>query len=134
MNKKIFVFGNEFFEGDEVPKKIAKLIIEDFKFNTKFQFDFIFAESPNEILNAKNELIILDVVKGINEVKLLENIDDLILANSVTCHDLDLGFYLKLMKQTGQITKVKIIGIPFGNTNYLNLKEKIEKILLNVSA
>ncbi len=127
--KKVFVFGNEFFEGDEVPKKIALLIIRE---NKQINFEFIFAESPNEILNAKEELIILDVVKGITEVKLLDNIDDLILANSVTCHDLDLGFYLKLMKQIGQITHVKIIGIPFGDLNYIKLQKDIEKILLNL--
>jgi len=120
--KKIFVFGNEFFEGDEVAKELAKKI-------SNSNFEFIFAESPNEILNAKDELIILDVVKGINEVKLLENIDDLVLENSVTCHDLDLGFYLKLMKTTGKITEIKIIALPFGNFDYDNLKKEVQLIL-----
>ncbi len=120
--KKIFVFGNEFFEGDEVAKNLAKQI-------NNSNFEFIFAESPNEILNAEKDLIILDVVKGINEVKLLENIDDLVLENSVTCHDLDLGFYLKLMKSTGKITTVKIIALPYGNYNYDKLKKDVELIL-----
>jgi len=122
--KKIYVFGNEFFEGDEVAKNLAKQI-------NNSNFEFIFAESPNEILNASDDLIILDVVKGINEVKLLENIDNLVLENSVTCHDLDLGFYLKLMKSTGKITEVKIIALPYGNSNYAELKIKVEDILNN---
>lgn len=120
--KKIYVFGNEFFEGDEVAKELAKLIKNP-------KFEFIFAESPNEILNANGELIILDVVKGITEVKLLENIDELVLENSVTCHDLDLGFYLKLMQTTGQITQVKIIGLPYGNFDYELLRKQVELIL-----
>lgn len=122
MKKKIYVFGNEFFEGDEVAKELAKLIKNQ-------KFEFIFAESPNEILNAEGELIILDVVKGIKEVKLLENIDDLVLENSVTCHDLDLGFYLKLMKETGKITQVKIIGLPYDNFDYETLRRQVELIL-----
>ena len=122
--KKIFVFGNEFFEGDEVAKNLAKQI-------NNSSFEFIFAESPNEILNASNDLIILDVVKGINEVKILENTNDLVLENSVTCHDLDLGFYLKLMKSTGKIKTVKIIALPYGNSNYVELKIKVENILNN---
>lgn len=123
--KKIYVFGNEFFEGDEVAKELTKLIKNP-------HFKFIYAESPNEILNVDGELIILDVVKGIKDVKLLENIDDLVLENSVTCHDLDLGFYLKLLKETGKITKVKIIGLPFDNFDYESLRIQTELILHNL--
>ncbi|MDA3856034.1 MAG: hypothetical protein PF569_07260 [Candidatus Woesearchaeota archaeon] len=123
--RKIFVFGNEFFEGDEVAKELAKII------QTK-DFEFIHAESPNEILNASEELIILDVVKGLKKVKLIDKIDDLVLANSLTCHDLDLGFYLKLMQETGQVKLVKIIGIPFGNSDYKYLKKEVENILVTI--
>jgi len=125
MKRKIFAFGNEYFEGDEVAKELAK------KINSN-DFEFIIAQSPNEILNVNEELIIIDVVKGLKEVKLIENIDDLVLTNSLTCHDLDLGFYLKLMKETGKIKEVKIIGLPFGNNNYDCLKEEIEKLLKNI--
>ncbi len=120
--KKIFVFGNEYFEDDCVAKELAKKIANS-------DFEFILAETPNEILNSNSELIILDVVKGIQEVKLIEKIDDLVLANTLTCHDLDLGFYLKLMQETGQIKSVKIIGLPYGNNDYEYLKKKVEKLL-----
>ncbi len=120
--RKIYVFGNEFFEGDEVPKKLSETIDSE-------KFDFILCESPNEILNVKEELIILDVVKGLKEVSVIDKINDLVLANSVTCHDLDLGFYLKLMKEVGSLTEVKIIGLPFGENNYALLKMKVEDIL-----
>lgn len=123
--KQVFAFGNEFFDGDEVAKELAKQI------NNR-NFEFIQAESPNEILNANGEIIILDVVKGLKNVKLISEIDDLVLEKSVTCHDLDLGFYLKLMKETGKIKNVKIIGLPFGNKDYRYLKEKVEEILENL--
>lgn len=117
------MFGNEFFQGDEVAKELSKIIKAD-------KFEFIQAESPNEILNANDELIILDVVKGLKEVKIIDKIDDLVLANSVTCHDLDLGFYLKLMQTTGKINSVKIIGLPFGNNDYDYLKQEVEKTII----
>lgn len=123
--KKIFVFGNEFFEGDEVAKELSKKINID-------KFQFIQAQSANEILNIKEQLIILDVVKNLKKVKLISKIDNLVLANSVTCHDLDLGFYLKLMQSTGQIRDVKIIGLPFGNKDYEYLRIEVEKILKNI--
>lgn len=124
--RKIFAFGNEFFEGDEVAKELARELSDK---RLEKEFEFVIAESPNEILNADGELIILDVVKGLKNVKIINNIDDLVLANSLTCHDLDLGFYLKLMKETGKINDVKIIGLPFGNSNYDKLIEEVEKNL-----
>ncbi len=120
--RKIFCFGNEDFKGDEVAKELAKQIDNP-------NFEFIFAESPNEILNANEELIILDVAKGIKEVQLLTNTDNLKLSLSVTSHDLDLAFYLKLMKETGKIKNIKIIALPWGNNNYNYLKKEVEKIL-----
>ncbi len=123
--RKIFCFGNEYIDGDEVAKQLSKLIKTD-------KFEFILAESPNEILNANEELIILDVVKGLKQVKVIKEIDDLVLANSLTCHDLDLGFYLKLMQATGKINEVKIIGLPYGNNDYKYLKQEVEKLLLSI--
>ena len=120
--RKIYVFGNEYIEGDEVAKELSKQIQSDV-------FEFILAESPNEILNIEEELILLDVVKGITEVKIINKIDDLVLANSLSCHDLDLGFYLKLMQQIGKINKIKIIAIPYGNNDYDSLKFAVENQL-----
>jgi len=122
MKKKIFCFGNEDFTGDEVAKNLAKKI-------TNKSFEFIFSNSTNDILNIEEELIILDVVKGLKQVKLLTQIDDLILENTVSCHDLDLGFYLKLLKEIGKINTVKIIGLPFENFDYNYLQTEVEKIL-----
>lgn len=124
--RKIFAFGNELFEGDEIAKELARKM--DKKGLTR-GFEIVISESPNEILNANDELIILDVVKGLKSVKLIGNVDDLVLAKSVTCHDLDLGFYLKLMKETGKINEIKIIGLPFGNNDYDKLILEVKNLL-----
>ena len=124
---KIYCFGNPYIEGDE----IAPLLGTTLKQYEKFEF--VVAESPNEILNAGEEVWILDVVKGLESVHLIENPKDLELAKSVTCHDLDLGFYLKLLTETGQIKSIKIIGLPFGETDLEKLTKSILEILKKYS-
>lgn len=123
--RKIFCFGNELFDGDEVAKELSKHIQAP-------QFKFIIAESPTEILNATEELIILDVAKGITEVKLLKDTSQLQSFHSLSVHDMDLNFFLKLMTETKKIKQVKIIALPFGNKNYKYLKEEVEKILKQI--
>jgi len=117
--RKVFCFGNDYFKGDEVAKNLISYL------ETK-DFEFVISDSPMEVLNSNEEVIILDVVKGISKVRVIDDIDKLELENSVTCHDLDLGFYLKLLKQSGKIQKVTIIGIPFAEVDYEKLKKKVE--------
>ena len=123
--RKIFCFGNEYFQGDEVAKQLARKLESS-------KFEFIMAESPAEILNAPEELIILDVAKGIDNVTLLNDTSRLETISSLTTHDLDLNFFLKLMQQTGKIKDIKIIALPFKNSNYQKLKREVEKILLTL--
>ena len=113
--RNIFCYGNEYFKGDEVAKELA---IKHLTPNKNFKF--IPSDSPNDILNQKGEIIIMDVI---NDIQLL---------STITCHDIDLGFYLKLMKETQQINKIKIIGLPFENTNYKYLKKEVEKIIKKI--
>ncbi len=121
--QKIFVFGNEFVAGDEVAKNLAAKINHP-------DFEFVKAESPNEILSESGVIWIMDVVQGIDKVQILDRIEDLELARSSTCHDLDLGFFLKLMRESGKIDEMRIIGIPFGEQNLKKLKKEVE-VLIN---
>lgn len=122
--KKIFCFGNEYIEGDEIAKVLAR------KIGTYKNFEFVIAESPHEILNATEDLWILDVMKGgLPSVKLIRNPKKLELPHSLTCHDLDLGFYLKLMAETGKIKDINIIGIPFGEKNIAKIGKEVLGIL-----
>ena len=120
---KIYCFGNEFIKNDEVAKLLATRI-KKYK-----NFEFIIAESPNEILNADSEIWILDVAKGISEVKFLQNPEKLELPKTLTCHDLDLGFYLKLLTETGKIKNINLIALPYGEKDLEKLEKEIFKIL-----
>ncbi len=123
--QKIFVFGNEFIEDDEVAKNLAAKINHS-------DFEFVMAESPNEILSESGDIWIMDVVKGIDKVQILDRIEDLELARSSTCHDLDLGFFLKLMRESGKIDGVRIIGLPFGVSDLKMLEQEVSELLLKV--
>jgi Ni,Fe-hydrogenase maturation factor len=123
---KIFCFGNEYIEGDEFAKILANKI-KKYK-----NFEFIIAESPNEILNINKNLWILDVVKNIKTTTLIQNPKDLTLPHSLTCHDLDLGFYIKLMTATGKIKNINIIGLPFGEKNIEKMEKEVLEILKKV--
>lgn len=92
------------------------------------QFEFEVALSPSVVLKAEKEIWIMDVVKGLKAVTLITNPKALVLENTITCHDLDLGFYLKLLEATGKISTVKIIGLPFGHRSL----EKLEKAVLEI--
>jgi Ni,Fe-hydrogenase maturation factor len=120
--RKVLCFGNEYIDGDEVAKQVGREISLD-------GFEFILSDSLSDVLDVEGEIIILDVAKGIDKVSLIENVDDLDSFKSLSCHDLDLGFYLKLLKETGKIENVKIIGIPYGDKNLEKIKEDVEKIL-----
>ena len=90
----VLCFGNEYVHGDTLAKEIADEIeIEG--------VNFIKCDNVNEVLSHKGELYILDVAKGINEIKIFDDIDKLSVKNIMSLHDFDLGYFLKLMKETG---------------------------------
>jgi Ni,Fe-hydrogenase maturation factor len=116
---KILCFGNEHFPGDEIAKALARKI-KKYK-----EWEFVIAESPHEILRVEGDLWILDVIKGLKTVTLLENPEKLELSKSLTGHDLDLGFYLKLLTETGKIKNTHIIGLPWGEHDLEKLKKAV---------
>ena len=54
--------------------------------------------------------------------------DKLNATKTTTMHDFDLGTVLKLMKEAGQVKKVKIIGLPL-NRDKKEIRTKIIGIL-----
>jgi hydrogenase 3 maturation protease len=105
----LLCFGNPYLEEDNLAINIADSLIKD---RIK-GLEIIKCISPDEILSyTDKDFYILDVVKDAEEVMLIDDIDRLKTANMVSLHDFDLGFFLKLMKETGRIDKIKIIGIP----------------------
>ena len=120
----LLCFGNPYLEDDNLALNIADSLIKDKIPNIKT----VKCVSPEEVLHyTEKKFYILDVVKNLKEVCLINDIDKLKANNFVSLHDFDLGFFLKLMKETGKITNINIIGIPQqGNI------DQIKKEVLNL--
>lgn len=109
----ILCFGNPYLKDDSLAIRIA----DYFAKHPIKDIEFIKCVAPDEVLNyTGKEFFILDVVKDLKEPRLFDNIDQIEANNLVSLHDFDLGFFLKLMKETGKIDTVKIIGIPMDAT------------------
>jgi len=103
---RILVFGNPYIEFDALAVEIAKEIkIKNAK--------FIICSSPEQIMEEKFDYI-MDVVEGIDEIKVFDNLKMLNPHRMFSLHDFDVTFFLGLMQKLGKIEKVKIIGIPIG--------------------
>ncbi|MBU0472485.1 MAG: hypothetical protein KKF89_04510 [Nanoarchaeota archaeon] len=112
---RILVFGNPYLEYDSLAVKVAKeLGKED---------EFIICTSPEQIMDNKFDYI-MDVVEGIDDIKIFDNLKMLNPHKMFSLHDFDVTFFLSLMERLGKVDRVKIIGIPI---NY-NKKKAIEKV------
>lgn len=121
----LLAFGNPYLNEDNLALKIADSILED----RIPELEVIKCLSPEEVLNyTDKDFFILDVVKDIDRVMVIDNIDQLKGGGLISLHDFDLGFFLKLMKETGKIEKVKIIGIPQSGDIEI-IKKKVIDIL-----
>ena len=114
---KVLCFGNEFVEEDSLAKQLADELNID-------GVDFIKCDSLDGI---KGDVVILDVVKGIDDVRLipLDKVRDF---QPITMHDFDLGTELKLRKSVGEINNITIIGIPMQGDKEI-IKQGIIKLI-----
>ncbi len=73
-------------------------------------------KSPFELAEhlEKEDVIILDVVKGIEKIRIFDSVEEFKKTQTVTVHDLDLGFFIKLLETYMKDSSFRIIGIPFG--------------------
>jgi Ni,Fe-hydrogenase maturation factor len=117
--REVLCFGNEFLEEDSLALQVVKEL--------KVQgFEFTVCNSPESILNHE-EVVVLDVAEGIKNVTLIDGINQLKTNRSVTMHDLDIGFFLKLSKKVGNLKKVRIVALP-----QKGKKEEIKKQLFEI--
>lgn len=110
---KVLVFGNPFVKEDFLALKIIPLLKKEFP-----KIDFKEFDSAEDLQKEGRNLIILDAVENLREVKLFEfnSLEDFdkIQANKVySMHDFDLGYNLKLLKKINLLDKVRVIGVPF---------------------
>jgi len=119
----VLCFGNPYVDEDNLAVEIAQEIKID-------GVEFKILQNPDDILNYKDQdkLFILDVFRNLDDLIVVKDINKLEENKIFSLHDFDLGFFLKLMKQTGQLKETIIIGIPNGGDKFL-LKEKIKDLM-----
>jgi len=122
MIKKIFVFGNEDLEEDNLPLRILPKLQEKFP-----EIDFEIKD-PNEEWEIPEELIILDTAVGIKEITIFDSLEKFSKAPRVGMHDFDALTNLRYLQKLGKIRKIKIIGIPSNLTKF-SVLERVSKIL-----
>jgi Ni,Fe-hydrogenase maturation factor len=115
--KTIYVFGNPLVREDSLPLKLLDKLRKEFPSLNFKEFDTV--EDLTE-----RELNIIDAVKGIKKVELIEDIDKIVTEKIYSMHDFDLGYNLKLLKKMKMIDKVRIFGIPLG----MDEKEAFEQL------
>lgn len=103
----IFVLGNPLLEEDSLPLKLLPNLRKAFP-------GVVFKEiDPTEDLRVLGRNpILIDTVIGPKEIVVIRDIEKIEDGPKCSLHDLDLGMNLKLMKKTGMIDSVTIIGVP----------------------
>lgn len=124
---KIYVFGNQDEAGDRLALQLAK------RLQRKLDGVEFVEVKPNEDLPfaGEDKVVLMDVVKGLKEVRLLDenDLDKLKVGPKTTVHDFDLGWQLKYLRKLGKLMKLRIVGIPLnGNVEEEELGLLIRKI------
>lgn len=123
--RKVFCFGNELVKGDSMAKQLCDCMdCRGFKFVKCCSLD----ELLDHAKNSGNELIIMDVVKGLKRPMLIDDVSNLRTKNIISLHDFDLAFFLKLMEKAGMIRKLLIIGVP-SEGDASSIRGDVEKLL-----
>lgn len=122
----VFAVGSRLLKGDDLAFKVAKQLEHSKKAR------IVLCESLDSLISAlaeakEEQKFVLDVVKGLKEVQLLE-IVDLKKKQVVGAHDFDAGFFLQIAEAAGWTKKLKIIGLPFGGKEK-ECKEAVKKII-----
>ena len=129
---KVYVFGNQDYKEDSTAFDIAEIIkMEPWYEDLGINFIYI---KPNQDLPFVGEqrVVILDVVKGISEVKLIteDDLKRMKLHDSSSVHDYDLGFQIEYLKKLKKLGDVYIIGIPFeGDVDYSSIQSIVKKLV-----
>ncbi len=102
---KVYVVGNPLVEADSLPLRLLPKLKKAFP-------QIVFEEAdPNENFIPEEGSIIIDTVEGIKDVRWFNSIDDFVTTKSVSPHDYDLGFHLRMLLKLHKISKVKILGV-----------------------
>ena len=125
---RVYVFGNE-----DVPEDRRAIEVAVELESATEDISFVFVE-PNQDVPFVDQsfVVILDTVRGIQEVTLIERdeIDRLIPPPRGSVHDFDLAFQLKYLMKLGKLGRVTVVGIPQeGEVDYLRIQSILRKLV-----
>ena len=67
---------------------------------------------PNEEWDVPERLIVIDTVKGIDQVQVFHGLETFSRAPRVSMHDFDALTQMRLLQKLGKLKEVTIIGVP----------------------
>lgn len=102
----IFIFGNPDLPMDALPLRLVPQL------RAKFPQATFAIKDPNEEWDVPERLIVIDTVKGINEVKEFHGLDAFSSAPRVSMHDFDALTQLRFLQKLEKLKEVTIIGVP----------------------
>lgn len=101
----VFVFGNPDLPIDSLPLRLVPQLKKIFP-----QHEFLIKD-PNEEWGVPERLIVIDTVKGIDQVKEFHGLDSFSSAPRVSMHDFDALTQLRFLQKLGKLKEVTIIGV-----------------------
>ena len=118
----IHYLGNEFVKEDSLAIELADTLKNKFK-DVKFKK----IDNFEDMITIKDKYYFMDVCEGISKARLINDIAVFENIRTITSHDIDFGFFLKLNDKLGEINKVNIICIP--QQSYKELEKDVGDII-----
>lgn len=107
----VYVVGNPVVRRDNVPFRILPQLRRAFP-SVEFR-----EADPNENFVPEDRSIIIDTVEGIDSVRSFDSLDDFAAHHTVSAHDYDLAFHLRVLQKLHKIRSVTILGVPVRSTD-----------------
>lgn len=118
----IHYLGNEFVKEDSLAIELAEKLKPKYK-----EVIFKKIETFDDLINFKDKYYFMDVCDGISTARLINDIAVFENIRTITSHDLDFGFFLKLNDKMGEINKINIICLP--KKTYAGIEKDIENMI-----
>ena|SRR3990172_8767073 len=119
--KTVYCVGNQDVPEDALALELARELAESVH---GYRFETL--KHPEILINSLGDIMVMDVVKGIGKVQIIDDISRLKKRNITTLHDFDLGMLLQIMKEAGTLNSIKIIAIPIGMEKNKAKKEVLQ--------
>jgi Ni,Fe-hydrogenase maturation factor len=132
--KKVLCFGNELVAEDALAQRLGRDLARDPRLHG---FQFVACGDPSDLIEEfqRDDVYILDVARDVTEPIFFDDLDRLQAGQAHSAHQLDLTFYLSLYHTTGDIQRVRIIGVPADTTHlsYEDIRRRVADYLLGES-